>query len=98
MLIFLYPSLPQRFINVYSEEKAALGVGKVYLTAKEKEKADQIWKLVQREGNEYLKFSRNEIQEAILADRLDPVLKELWEKESSLMAKDFSEKCRVSKQ
>ena len=79
-------------------ERATLGVGKVYLTKPEREKANIIWRLVKQEEDEvYRKFSHNEIDEMVLADKLDPLLQELWEKRESLLVdQDFKEKCQVS--
>ena len=79
-------------------ERATLGVGKVYLTKAEREKANIIWRLVKQEEDEkYKHFSHNEIDEMVLSNKLDPLLQELWEKrESLLVEEDFKEKCKVS--
>ena len=78
-------------------EQATLGVGKVYLTKEEREKANTIWRLVKHEEDErYKKFSHNEIDEMVLANKLDPLIQELWEKKKSLsVEEDFKEKCKV---
>ena len=78
-------------------ERATLGVGKVNLTKPEQEKADAIWELVKQQGGDekYKKFSRNEIEEMILVNKLDPLLQDLWEKRESLRV-DMAEKCQVS--
>ena len=84
---------------MYSVERATLGVGKNYLTTQEKEKAHTIWGLVKQRGEEekYQKLSRNEIDEMVLANKLDPLLQELWEKRESLLVIDFTtEKCKVA--
>lgn len=87
----------QRCISVYSVEQATLGVGKVYLTKEEREKANVIWRLVKQEEDEkYKPFSHNEIDEMVLANKLDPLLQELWEKRESLLVEDIKEKCKVS--
>lgn len=88
----------KRFISVYSIENATLGVGKNYLTKEEKEKANTIWRLVKQQGEEekYKNFSHNEIDEMVLANSLDPLLKELWEKRESLLVDDFQEKSKVT--
>ncbi|XP_078365624.1 uncharacterized protein LOC144649903 [Oculina patagonica] len=87
-----------RYISVYSVEKATLGVGKVNLTKQERDKANVIWRLVKQqvEDEKYKKFSHNEIEEMVLANKLDPLLQELWEKRESLLVDDFAEKCKVS--
>lgn len=86
-----------RYISVYSVEQATLGVGKVYLTKEEREKANEIWRLVKQEEDEkYKKFSHNEIDEMVLANKLDPTLQELWDKRESLLVEDIKEKCKVS--
>ncbi|CAH3030822.1 unnamed protein product [Porites evermanni] len=87
-----------RYISVYSVEQATLGVGKVYLTKEEREKANTIWRLVKHEEDErYKNFSHNEIDEMVLANKLDPLIQELWEKKKSLsVEEDFKEKCKVA--
>ena len=82
-------------------ERATLGVGEVYLSKLERDKANEIWRLVklqQLEGEDekYKKFSHNEINEMVLASKLDPLLQELWDKRESLLVDDFKEKCNVS--
>ena len=79
-------------------EQATLGVGKVYLTKEEREKANTIWRLVKHEEDErYKNFSHNEIDEMVLANKLDPLIQELWEKKESLsVEEDFKEKCKVA--
>ena len=89
-------SVFQRSISVYSVEHATLGVGKIYLTKEEREKANEIWRLVKQEGDEYKKFSRNEIEEMVLVNKLDPSLEELWKKRESLLEEDIKEKCKIS--
>lgn len=89
-------SVFQRCISVYSVEHATLGVGKIYLTKEEREKANEIWRLVKQEGDEYKKFSRNEIEEMVLVNKLDPSLEELWKKRESLLEEDIKEKCKIS--
>lgn len=86
-----------RLVSVYSVEKATLGVGKVNLTKPEQDKADAIWGLVKQQGGDekYKEFSRNEIEEMILVNKLDPLLQDLWEKQESLRV-DMAEKCKVS--
>lgn len=86
----------RRCISVYSVEHATLGVGKIYLTKEEREKANEIWRLVKQEGDEYKKFSRNEIEEMVLVNKLDPSLEELWKKRESLLEEDIKEKCKIS--
>lgn len=88
----------QRLVSVYSVEKATLGVGKVNLTKPEREKANDIWRLVKQQGEDekYKKFSHNEIEEMVLVNKLDPLLQELWEKKASLLVDDIAEKCKVS--
>ncbi|XP_068698957.1 uncharacterized protein [Montipora foliosa] len=87
----------RRCVSVYSVEQATLGVGKIYLTKEEREKANEIWKLIKQEDDEkYKTFSHNEIEEMVLADKLDPLLVELWEKKESLKVEDIKEKCKVS--
>ena len=78
-------------------EKATLGVGKVNLTKPEQKKADAIWGLVKQQGGDekYKEFSRNEIEEMILVNKLDPLLQDLWEKKESLQV-DMAEKCKDS--
>ena len=74
-----------------------MGVGKIYLTKEEREKANEIWKLIKQEDDEkYKTFSHNEIEEMVLADKLDSLLVELWEKKESLKVEDIKEKCKVS--
>lgn len=88
-----------RYISVYSVEKATLGVGKIYLTKEEQDKANVIWRLVKQEEDEkYKMFSHNEIIEMIRANKLDQSLQELWEKRESLLVhvEDIKEKCKVS--
>ena len=77
---------------------ATLGVGKVNLTKPEQEKADAIWRLVKQHGGgkKYEEFSRNEIEEMVLVNKLDPLLQDLWEKRESLRVEDIAEKCKVS--
>ena len=80
-------------------EKATLGVGKVNLTESERKKANTIWRLVkQQQGGDkkYEKISHNEIEEMVLANKLDPLVQELWEKRESLLVDDIAEKCKVS--
>ena len=89
-------SLFQRFISVYSVEQATLGVGKIYLTKEEREKANEIWEIVKQEGDEYKKFSRNEIEEMVLVNKLDPSLEKLWKKGESLLVEGIKEKCKIS--
>ena len=75
---------------MYSVEQATLGVGKVYLTKEQREQANVIWKLVKQEEDEkYKPFSHNEIDEMVLANKLDPMLQELWEKRASLLVDDI---------
>lgn len=76
-------------------ERATLGVGKVKLTKAEREKADDIWRLVkyQQGDKKYEKISRNEIEEMVLVNKLDPLVQDLWEKRESLQVDD---KCKVS--
>lgn len=91
--------LLQRYISVYSVEKATLGVGKIHLTQQEQDKANVIWRLVKQEEDEkYKMFSHNEIHEMIRANKLDRSLQELWEKRESLLVhvEDTKEKCKVS--
>lgn len=87
-----------RYVSVYSVERATLGVGKVNLTKSEQEKADDIWRLVKHQGEDkkYEGFSRNEIEEMVLVNKLDPLLKDLWDKRESLLVDDIAEKSRVS--
>lgn len=79
-------------------ERATLGVGKVNLTKSEQEKADDIWRLVKHQGEDkkYEGFSRNEIEEMVLVNKLAPLLQDLWDKRESLLVDDIAEKSRVS--
>ena len=88
-----YQLFSQRYISIYSVEKATLGVGKVNLTDQERKKAHAIWRLVKQQGEDekYKKFSHNEIEEMVLANKLDQLLQELWDKRESLLVDDFAE-------
>lgn len=93
MVLFVF----QRCISVYSVEKATLDAGKISLTKEEQEKANEIWKLVKQEDDEYKdKFGRNEIEEMVLVNKLDPFLEDLWKKRESLVLDDIKEKCKIS--
>jgi len=86
----------QRFLSVYTEATSAVADNKIPLTNEESRRSQEVWFLVCRMGGPYSKYSHNEINEMVIANKLHPELQELLDKHQDVLANEFQLKCNVS--